>query len=55
MNKLQWRLFAHALSICAEILAETDFNPSGKQRLTILNLIRSNMRELYGSGLSKPD
>jgi hypothetical protein len=42
-----WRVFHHALSIIAEILKETDFNPSAKQEATILGLLSSNVNEIY--------
>lgn len=46
-----WRLLHHSLKIVADILEETDFDPSIKQQETILRLLSSQVGEVYARDL----
>lgn len=46
-----WRLFHHSLKIAADILEETDFEPSIKQQETILRLLSSQVSNTYARDL----
>ena len=47
-----WRIFHHSLKIAAEILEETEFNPSAIQQGTIIGLLSSNVNEVYARNIA---
>jgi hypothetical protein len=52
-RRSNWHLLHHALVICADIIKETDFNPSIKQQDTIIKLLAKNISELYAADIRK--